>query len=149
MRVERKNNVIVRIRSEQRLGGEHSASEVFVTGLLRSSPDGFTLRYEEILGDDDERSACRSLLTVSNAGEVLFTRSGAYSAQMRFEMGSRYLSAYRTPFGELSFGVYTRNVTVERTEDRVCILLEYTVDNAGEIISENLMEITTKRRKTI
>ncbi|MBR1811913.1 MAG: DUF1934 domain-containing protein [Clostridia bacterium] len=149
-RSDDKHNVLVKIVSQQTSDVGDDTSEVITTGLLTLLDDGaFRLEYDEILGEDSAKMTCRSKITAGNDGVILFERFGPYMTRMLFEPDKRYTSAYITPYGELSFGIYTKTAIAERDALAAAIRLEYTIDNGGELISKNAMTIKTKKRKTV
>lgn len=61
--------------------------------------------------------------------------------EMCFEENASHECRYRTPYGELPLTIRTKQIAVCETDGRMEITLRYTLENAGEVISENQMEI--------
>lgn len=61
--------------------------------------------------------------------------------EMCFEENASHECRYRTPYGELPLTIRTRQIAVCETDGRMEIVLRYTLENAGELISENQMDI--------
>ena len=87
------------------------------------------IRYEEVYDDSQERS------------------SSVVSTKMRFTMGSKNMTYYQTPYGNMSLGIITKSLEIERTEDTISIYLVYGMEVNCEHLSDCDMQITITTRE--
>ena len=116
------------------------------SGELRTScqigVDGgsIVIRYHETL---EEVNDCETCLMINN-GRITMIRSGRYSTSMIFENGKRHICCYDTPLGEIMIGVYTNAMFIDFNENGGVMDFAYTIDSAGDLISENELKITVE-----
>ncbi|MCD8129727.1 MAG: DUF1934 domain-containing protein [Lachnospiraceae bacterium] len=104
-----------------------------------SGPDGcYVIKYEEI--QEDFGQASRVLLKVS-PGRLEMTKRGLLNVRMEFEEGKYTQSEYGTPFGDLLFGIHTRQVRVDERPEGVCIHAAYMMEMNGEYLADSAIEI--------
>ena len=89
------------------------------------------IRYEEVYDDDS----------------VEVTKKGVVSTKMRFTMGSKNMTYYQTPYGNMSLGIITKSLEIERTEDTISIYLVYGMEVNCEHLSDCDMQITITTRE--
>ena len=130
--------VLVTLHSAQTVDRETATTRTKSIGKLRRTDEGFALTYQE--GDT------RTSLTVFDNGIVCVKRSGEYPSELYFEKGKRRTGRYGTPFGELSLGIRTKEALFTEEGDRSQLRLLYTIDEDFQIISENDLKITIKKR---
>lgn len=63
------------------------------------------IRYEEVYDDSQERSS--SIIKI-DGDSVEVTKKGVVSTKMRFTMGSKNMTYYQTPYGNMSLGIITK-----------------------------------------
>ena len=88
------------------------------------------IRYEEVYDDSVE-----------------VTKKGVVSTKMRFTMGSKNMTYYQTPYGNMSLGIITKSLEIERTEDTISIYLVYGMEVNCEHLSDCDMQITITTRE--
>ncbi|MCD8068281.1 MAG: DUF1934 domain-containing protein [Lachnospiraceae bacterium] len=104
-----------------------------------SGPDGcYVIKYEEI--QEDFGQASRVLLKAS-PGRLEMTKRGLLNVRMEFEEGKYTQSEYGTPFGDLLFGIHTRQVRVDERSEGVCIHAAYMMEMNGEYLADSAIEI--------
>lgn len=101
---------------------------LMTTGMMKKLPDGWQLDYTETDPDSGTKQEIRMLL---KEGSVSMMRKGPYATGMVFEKDKRFEGAYRTPYGDMSLGVYATRVhwRVENGEGNVN--LTYSLDLQG------------------
>lgn len=72
------------------------------------------------------------------------TRTGPISSQMIFEKGKKVVSEYKTPFGNMTLGIDTRDMTLFETDDEIRIRVVYVLEINGEHQSDSSTEISLK-----
>ena len=75
------------------------------------------------------------------------TRQGAVEMHMIFEENKRHVVSYNTPYGQLLLGIETRMVQVEEQEDRICVTVEYILDQEGEPFSESCLKLYIREKQ--
>ena len=78
---------------------------------------------------------------------VEVTKKGVVSTKMRFTMGSKNMTYYQTPYGNMSLGIITKSLEIERTEDTISIYLVYGMEVNCEHLSDCDMQITITTRE--
>ena len=73
--------------------------------------------------------------------QTLNERNGQFSSEMMVEKNSRHLTFYRTPYGELTMGIYGNQVEWSRDEKGAVLKMRYSLDFNNGLISENTMII--------
>ena len=79
---------------------------LLTTGTLSGEQDRWRIDYTETQPDNESSDV---ILTMGK-GVVTMQRTGPYGTSMVFQQGHRYEGAYRTPFGDLSMGVFPTHV---------------------------------------
>ena len=75
------------------------------------------------------------------------TRQGTAEMHMIFEENKRHVVPYNTPYGQLLLGIKTRRVQVEEQEDRICVTVEYILDQEGEPFSESCLKLHIREKQ--
>lgn len=118
-------------------GGEmDDALRMMTSGSLTEENGGYTLRYEETLGDSPLPQNVKLSL---REGVVSMTRSGEYGSDMVFQKGKRYESQYHTPYGTLDMAVFCTNVNYHVDKSGGDILLQYQLDLQGRFVAVHEM----------
>ena len=90
------------------------------------------IRYEEVYDDSQERSS--SIIKI-DGDSVEVTKKGVVSTY------------YQTPYGNMSLGIITKSLEIERTEDTISIYLVYGMEVNCEHLSDCDMQITITTRE--
>ena len=83
-------------------------------------------------------------IEVINVGRY---RKGAITTCMEFVKNKKTVSCYNTPYGSINISIFTSVLMIERQEDTIHILLEYTMEVNDQQMNTNRveMEITNER----
>lgn len=133
-----KRDAIIRIVSLQRTENGDNSSEMSVVGTLLLEDEKTTIEYVE---NNEETGPEETTITVSGNDTVSIIRNGQFSSEMTVEKGKRHLTFYRTPYGELTMGIYGTNVEFEKDEKGATLKLKYDLDFNNGFVSENTMKI--------
>lgn len=111
---------------------------LLTTGTLSGEKDRWRIDYKETQLDNESSDV---ILTMDK-GVVTMQRSGAYGASMVFQQGHRYEGAYRTPYGDLSMGVYPTHVKY-KVENGLAgqVDLTYQLDLQGQFAAMHELRI--------
>ena len=133
-----KQQVVIRIVSLQRTENGDNSSEMSVVGTLLYEDEKAIIEYIE---NNEETGPEETTITVSNNNTVSIVRNGQFSSEMMVEKGKRHLTFYRTPYGELTMGIYGTNVDFSKDEKGATLKLKYELDFNNGFVSENTMKI--------
>lgn len=133
-----KKDAIIRIVSLQRTENGDNSGEMSVIGSISYENEKAIIEYvenNEATGPED------TTITVSGNDIVSIVRNGQFSSEMMVEKGKRHLTFYRTPYGELTMGIYGTMVDFSKDEKGATLKLKYELDFNNGFISENTMKI--------
>ena len=94
----------------------------------------------------EQTGDCETRLIIEK-GKITIMRSGKYRTSMIFENRKRHICCYETPFGEMMIGVYTNAMFTDFDENGGVLDFAYTLDSAGDLISENELKITVETKE--
>ena len=102
------------------------------------------IKFEEVYDGADQKSV--SLIKISDDC-VEVSRKGAITTCMEFVKNKKTVSCYNTPYGSINISIFTSVLMIERQEDTIHILLEYTMEVNDQQMNTNRveMEITDER----
>ena len=110
-----------------------------------------TIKEETKVSESDTEESTaqeRSSSIIKIDGDsVEVTKKGVVSTKMRFTMGSKNITYYQTPYGNMSLGIITKSLEIERTEDTISIYLVYGMEVNCEHLSDCDMQITITTRE--
>ena len=106
--------------------------------------DSHYLLYEEDMEGFD--GICKSRIKFRD-NLLELTRQGAVEMHMIFEENKRHVVSYNTPYGQLLLGIETRRVQVEEQKDRICVTVEYILDQEGEPFSESCLKLYIREKQ--
>ncbi|MBO7520273.1 MAG: DUF1934 domain-containing protein [Clostridia bacterium] len=137
-------NVIINIKSSQGLNGEREVMELKSEGTLERIDGGFVLSYFEDTVIEGAR--IKTALTALESGKITLAREGAISSRLLIEEGVRNNCFYSVPEGNLSLGIFGKEVIVRLSDSGGSIKMVYTIDADMKSISENTVEIKIRER---
>ncbi len=115
--------------------------ETLIPAQFYQKEDAYYVFYEEIL--DDSIGVTKSRMKISEKC-VELNRRGDVNVTLTFTEGEKSVSAYQLPYGVFTMGIDTHVVKITETEETIDILIQYTMEMDGQIISENDIEIVIK-----
>lgn len=133
-----KKDAVIRIVSKQRTENGDNTSEMSVVGTVTYDDDKSIIEYIE---NNEETGAEDTAITVFSNDTVSIVRNGQFSSEMMVEKNNRHLTFYRTPYGELTMGIYGNQVEWSRDDKGAVLKMRYSLDFNNGLISENTMII--------
>ena len=133
-----KKDAVIRIVSKQRTENGDNTSEMSVVGTVAYDDDKSIIEYIE---NNEETGAEDTAITVFANDTVSIVRNGQFSSEMMVEKNNRHLTFYRTPYGELTMGIYGNQVEWSRDDKGAVLKMRYSLDFNNGLISENTMII--------
>ena len=129
----------------------------FASGVQDSDSDGSedeevietvnTGRYKRSGEIDGEDKPCSNLIKITPDGTVEITKKGYVTTHFSFVPGERTTTYYETPYGGIYLGINSKNIVIERSDERIYAGIEYTLELNHEIISESSVEIEISSKK--
>ena len=127
----------------------------FASGVQDSDSDGSedeevietvnTGRYKR--SGENEDKPCSNLIKITPDGTVEITKKGYVTTHFSFVPGERTTTYYETPYGGIYLGINSKNIVIERSDERIYAGIEYTLELNHEIISESSVEIEISSKK--
>ena len=98
--------------------------------------------YEEVV--EGIPGTIKNKIRMTGDGVLEIMKSGIADAHMVFEKGKIHAFSYETPYGELSMGIFTRDMIFTEEENRMTIAVNYELDINGEKASDCDIHIEIK-----
>ena len=122
----------------QRTENGDNSGEMTVTGTLACENDKAIIEYIE---NNEETGPEETTITVFNNNTVSIVRKGQFSSEMMVEKNTRHHTFYRTPYGELTMGIYGNQVEWSKDDNGGILKMKYSLDFNNGFVSENTMKI--------
>lgn len=137
-------DVLVSVRGTQTMGEENDTIEIITSGSLAEKDGRAYLLYDEAAEGVD--SVTHNTVRIQ-PDRVEVTKRGNVECRMIFECGKKHMVNYRTPLGLIILGVTTSTLNVEKSENAVCVHIEYALEMNGEFVSCCRMDICAGPRE--
>lgn len=95
--------------------------------------------YEEVTEGVPGVTKNKIKITGNDCVEII--KSGVTNSHMIFEKNKKNLTDYKTPYGQMTVGVYTRNMEIRTMENCIDILLDYELDVNLEPLAESKIQM--------
>ncbi len=133
-----KKDAVIRIVSKQRTENGDNTGEMTVVGTLACEEDKSIIEYIE---NNEETGSEETTITVFGNDTVSIVRNGQFSSEMMVEKNVRHHTFYRTPYGELTMGIYGNQVDWSKDDKGGVLKMRYSLDFNNGVVSENTMII--------
>lgn len=133
-----KKDAVIKIFSLQRTENGDNSGEMSVVGSITCENEKVIIEYIE---NNEETGPEETTITVFGNDTVSIVRNGQFSSEMMVEKAKRHLTFYRTPYGELTMGIYGTQVEFSKDENGATLKLKYELDFNNGFVSENTMKI--------
>ncbi|MBU8787607.1 DUF1934 family protein [Bacillus glycinifermentans] len=125
--MDRETPVKIHVKSVIQEGSDLETIEFRTTGFYYMKKDKLYLTYHE----EHEAGKVKTIVKASE-NEVLVMRSGAIEMKQRFLKGSRTVTHYKMPFGQLELGVDTKDISVQPQKENGDINIVYDMLVSGD-----------------
>ena len=116
--------------------------QMMTSGFVFPGKDFTLLRYQEAQQDQDSGQVTEAeIQLVLKKNQVTMNRFGDYANTMLFQRNKRFETNYRTPFGEMSMSVFTREARWENQQGNGKIHLRYDLSMQGNYASTNELHL--------
>ena len=133
-----KKEAVIRIVSMQRTENGDNSGEMTVAGSISYENDKVVIEYVE---NNEETGPEETTITVCENNIVSIIRHGQFSSEMMVEKNTRHHTFYRTPYGELTMGIYGNQVEWSKDDNGGVLKMKYSLDFNNGFVSENTMKI--------
>lgn len=138
-----KQDVLITVRGTQALPNEKPETvELMTRGTMTGRNGKFAISYTET--ELTGTPGVVSTFLILNPKRVVLTREGPIKSRMVFVKGVKDESIYDLGFGSLLLGIYTREITVDLTEDGGRLFIDYSIEIEQSQTSRNSYEILIK-----
>ena len=128
-----KKEAVIKIVSMQRTENGDNSGEMTVAGSISYENDKVVIEYVE---NNEETT-----ISVLKGNIISIVRKGQFSSEMMVEKNTRHHTFYRTPYGELTMGIYGNQVEWSKDDNGGVLKMKYSLDFNNGFVSENTMKI--------
>lgn len=140
MALESRQEVMITMKSAQRVDDARSCAETFARGCVREKDGTFFIEYTEP-DEEAEDGSVRTVIELAPDGGVLIQRSGTSINCYRISLEHRHVCTFASSVGELMFGFTGREIAFEHTPQSGRLFLRYELDTNGFFASENEIDL--------
>ncbi len=137
-------SVLISITGTQISGGDQEEVEMLTTGDYFFKNGKHYIIYEEI--EEDSRQITKNTIKI-DGDSMDIMKKGNINTHMVFQKNKKNLSCYMTPFGELTVGIHTSEVHVEKEEDTLTANIRYALDINYEHVSNLSITVEVRSRE--
>ena len=137
-------SVLISITGTQISGGDQEEVEMLTTGDYFFKNGKHYIIYEEI--EEDSRQITKNTIKI-DGDSMDIMKKGNINTHMVFQKDKKSLSCYMTPFGELTVGIHTSEVHVEKEEDTLTANIRYALDINYEHVSNLSITVEVRSRE--
>lgn len=92
------------------------------------------ITYEELV--EGSRQSIKNTISVDMEG-ISILKEGFTNSNMNFyKNGKKHITYYNTPYGEFVMGILTKNIDIQRSDDRLKVSVDYLLDIGENVISD-------------
>lgn len=102
-------------------------------GKYVETADKEYLIYEE--QPEDSKHSIKTMIKMG-LGEISIVKRGAINTEMSFRAGARKLANYETPYGGMTLGIRTENLSVMQNQSSTRIEIDYKLEIDYDYITE-------------
>lgn len=125
-------------QSEQNNETQEDEVEIINVGTYRVVAGKEYLKYDEVYEGESDKSTVIIKLT-DNSMDI--TKKGFVTASLSFVKQEKTMTCYNTPFGNIYLGIFTRKLDIERSEEKIRIAADYSLELNYETVSDCTVEI--------
>ena len=129
--------------AEQRSDGENAEISQILDGTRRDEGDTVILTFDEAWEGVEE--AVHSVMRIQE-NSVTVERKGPVRTVMEFLAESDTMCEYETALGTLDFVITTLDMEIERSAERIQVMVHYEMYAQGSLISENRLSVEGERK---
>lgn len=126
-------DVLISISGMQMAEDDSNTMEMITAGDYFLKNGSHYILYDEI--QEGVEGVTKNTIKIRPQGLDIIKR-GSSRAHMTFEKDKKNMSCYATPIGELMIGISTNDIQIQEEEDRLRVLVAYSLDINYQHVSE-------------
>lgn len=115
-------------------GEEQEPIEVITPAVYYYKDGKHYVLFEEVA--EGMPGSIKNKIKIKEDGTLEVIKTGAVNTRMFFEKGRMHVTNYKTAYGEIVVGTYTKEFCVQATEEIIDLYVGYVLDVSGEEIAE-------------
>ena len=135
--------VLVTIKGMQMMPEDQDEVEIVTSGKYLKKGNKHYITYEEVV--EGMEGTIQNLIKLDENGMEV-TKKGLTNVHMVFEKDKIHMTPYETPYGELLLGIYTKDLKVEESDDRINIRINYELDINGDKVADSEIKMCVKAK---
>ena len=130
--------VFVSIKGTHMRNQDNEDVELIVPAKYSSSEGVDRIEYEEQV--EGFRQSIMNTISVDTSGMRIVKKGFTNSDMSFYKNGKKAMTFYNTPFGEVVMSIFTKNIDIERSADRLKVSVDYVLDIGDDYMSDcNIM----------
>ena len=138
------DKVILSIKGVQHEFGEDSATEIITTGNYYFRNGKHYILYEELISDTGEQMSNTLKMTPERIDLI---KHGSYGTHMVFEVNTKNMALYPTPYGMMEVCFNTFSLELKETEQSIWAQTEYALEINDDFVSDCTIEINVRAQE--
>ena len=135
--------VLVSVKGMQMMEADQDEVEIVTSGKYLKKGNKHYITYEEVV--EGMEGTIQNLIKLDENGMEV-TKKGLTNVHMVFEKDKIHMTPYETPYGELLLGIYTKDLKVEESDDRINIRVNYELDINGDKVADSEIKMCVKAK---
>ncbi|MBS6645417.1 MAG: DUF1934 domain-containing protein [Clostridiaceae bacterium] len=126
-------DVLISISGIQIADGENSDVEMITTGDYFLKNGKHYIVYDEVMEGFD--GMVKNTIKI-HPGCLDIMKKGIANVHMVFEEDKKNIACYATPYGDMMVGINTNHISIDESEDKLKVRVDYSLDINYEHVSE-------------
>ena len=126
-------DVLISISGIQIADGENSDVEMITTGDYFLKNGKHYIVYDEVMEGFD--GMVKNTIKI-HPGCLDIMKKGIANVHMVFEEDKKNIECYATPYGDMMVGINTNHISIDESEDKLKVRVDYSLDINYEHVSE-------------
>ena len=126
-------DVLISISGIQIADGENSDVEMITTGDYFLKNGKHYIVYGEVMEGFD--GMVKNTIKI-HPGCLDIMKKGIANVHMVFEEDKKNIACYATPYGDMMVGINTNHISIDESEDKLKVRVDYSLDINYEHVSE-------------
>ncbi len=139
-------NYLLSVCGKQFVNGNSDKVELQTNASYVMRGSSRYITYKEY-DPQDPQVHYRTTVKVDENNVVTVIKGGEMSHNLILEQGQRHRCEYRTPYGNMTLGIYTERVEIELDDNGGSISVSYNIDIENELASSNELVLNIKEAK--
>lgn len=127
-------DVLVSIKGTHMRDEDNENIELVVPAKYSTEAGIEKITYDELI--EGSKHSIKNTISVDTEG-LSILKEGFTNSNMNFyKNGKKYITYYNTPYGEFVMGILTKNIDIQRSEDRLKVSVDYLLDLGEDFVSD-------------